>query len=67
MTVHHDSEHRARVLFAINPHPRPLSAEVQSFGANRAEDLLDGSVVPAAFSTFSFPVAERSVRIFKLA
>ncbi len=66
VTVHHDSEHRARVLFAINPHPRPLSAEVQAFGASQAEDLLDGSVVSAASSTLSFPVPERSVRIFKL-
>jgi hypothetical protein len=53
-------------LFAINAHPRPLDARVESFGANQAEDLLDGTVVGAVSSLFSFVVPERSVRMFAL-
>jgi beta-galactosidase len=66
VTVHSDARNRPRALFAINAHPRPLTAEVESFGASSALDLLDGSSVKAAFSTFSFVVPARSVRFFAL-
>jgi beta-galactosidase len=66
VTLHRDAGGRPRVLFAINAHSHPLEARVESFGTNQAEDLLDGSLVRAVFSLFSFVVPERSVRAFVL-
>jgi beta-galactosidase len=66
VTVHHDRSGRPRVLFAINAHAQPLTAEVEAFGASSAEDLLDGSVLSAHSAKFSFVVPARTVRFLSL-
>jgi beta-galactosidase len=66
VTLHRDGSGRPRVMFAINAHPHALEARVESVGASRAEDLLDGSIVSAVSASFSFTVPERSVRMFAL-
>lgn len=66
LTVHADASGQPRVLFAFNRSARPLAGRLDAFGANVAEDLLDGSTFEAQGGTLSLPVPERTVRFLHL-
>ncbi|MFO7178634.1 MAG: beta-galactosidase [Pseudomonadota bacterium] len=66
VAVHTDASGRARVLFAVNTTDRPLAGHVEAFGANVAEDVLDGSTFEARGGTLSLPVPPKAVRFLHL-
>jgi hypothetical protein len=66
VSVQHDAEGTARVLFVINPTAHEITATVGAFGAGSAEDALDGSSVHAKFGAFELPVPARTVRLLAL-